>query len=132
MLEIITFLFKLFILSILLHIIDDFVLQPVCLSKLKQKKIWVEHENYSDKYKNDYKMALFIHSLSWSIMIMFPLLLLNTNIFFLSGILLLNIVIHYIVDNEKANNFKINLIQDQIIHFVQIIFMYVIFGVMFY
>lgn len=132
MLEIITFLFKLFILSILLHIIDDFVLQPVCLSKLKQKKIWVEHENYSDKYKNDYKMALFIHSLSWSIMIMLPLLLLNTNVFFLSGILLLNIVIHYIVDNEKANNFKINLIQDQIIHFAQIIFMYVIFGVMFY
>ena len=29
---------------ILLHIIDDFVLQPICLSKLKQKSFW---ETYS-------------------------------------------------------------------------------------
>lgn len=28
---------KLFLLSVLFHIIDDFVLQPICLSKLKQK-----------------------------------------------------------------------------------------------
>ena len=33
--------FKLFILSILFHIIDDFVFQPICLSKLKQKSFWI-------------------------------------------------------------------------------------------
>lgn len=46
--EMITFLFKLFILSILLHIIDNFVLQPICLSRLKQKKTWLyPAESYS-------------------------------------------------------------------------------------
>lgn len=123
----ITFLFKLFILSILLHIIDDFVLQPICLSRLKQKKTWLDHENYSDKYKDDYTMALFIHSLSWSIMVMLPLLFVNSNIFFLLGALLINTTIHYTTDDNKDNKFKINLIQDQLIHFTQIIFMYIIF-----
>lgn len=130
--EMITFLFKLFILSILLHIIDDFVLQPICLSRLKQKKTWLDHEDYSDKYKDDYKMALFIHSLSWSIMVMIPLLFVSSNIFFLLGALLINTTIHYTTDDNKANKFKINLIQDQLIHFAQIIFMYIIFGVIVY
>lgn len=117
-------LFKLFLISILLHIIDDFVLQPICLSKLKQKKFWLEHPDYSEKYKDDYKMALFIHSLSWSIMIMLPILFITSNVFYLLGFLLINTTVHYITDDTKANKFKINLIQDQLIHFGQIIFMY--------
>lgn len=126
-------LFKLFLISIILHIIDDFVLQPVCLSKLKQKKFWLEHPDYSKKYEDDYKMALFIHSLSWSIMIMLPILFITDNIFYLCGLLLINTTIHYMTDDAKANNFKINLIQDQLIHFSQIVFMYVlmIFNIIF-
>ena len=54
-----------FFLMILCHILDDFVLQPVCLSNLKQKRWWDEH-CYGKQYNNDYKMALLIHSLSWS------------------------------------------------------------------
>lgn len=42
--------FKSLILSILLHIIDDFIFQPICLSKLKQKKYWEDtlKENHLD------------------------------------------------------------------------------------
>lgn len=60
---------KILLLMLLCHIIDDFVLQPICLSKLKQKDWWEKHIYENVMYKDDYKMALFIHSMSWSIMI---------------------------------------------------------------
>lgn len=65
---------KILLLMILCHIIDDFVLQPVCLSKLKQKKTWEELEDWCGLYKHDYIMALFIHALSWAIMIHLPII----------------------------------------------------------
>ena len=40
---------KILLFMILLHIIDDFVLQPISLSNLKQKKWWKKQEGYSDK-----------------------------------------------------------------------------------
>ena len=45
-----------FFLMILCHILDDFVLQPVCLSNLKQKRWWDEH-CYGKQYNNDYKTS---------------------------------------------------------------------------
>jgi hypothetical protein len=113
-------------LMILCHIIDDFVLQPVCLSNLKQKSWWGEHCN-GKQYRNDYKMALFIHSLSWSIMIHLPIILLYVcNGWVLSFSILINMIIHYIVDDLKANKYKINLVIDQSIHFIQIILTFII------
>jgi len=113
-------------LMILCHIIDDFVLQPVCLSNLKQKSWWGEHCN-GKQYRNDYKMALFIHSLSWSIMIHLPIILLYIcNSWVLSFSILINMIIHYIVDDLKANKYKINLVIDQTIHFIQIILTFII------
>lgn len=117
---------------ILLHIIDDFVLQPVCLSKLKQKSLWDEYNKETGGlYKNDYKMALFIHGLSWSIMIHLP-------IFFLFlgwGEVVIDIAfcltvltyagLHSWVDDAKANKKKISLVTDQIIHLVQIIGLFI-------
>ena len=38
-----------------------------------------------------------------------------------------NLVIHIITDNAKANLLKINLIQDQLIHIMQIVFTWVIY-----
>lgn len=104
------------------HVLDDFVFQPVSLSKLKQKRAW---EGLDDKYADDYKMALFIHSLSWSCMIMLPFVLLSliqnniSDIMFIL-VLLVNIGIHYYVDGLKANKLKINLITDQLVHLFQI------------
>lgn len=122
-------------LMILCHIIDDFVLQSACLSNLKQKSWWENNvlnksSSYRKLYKNDYKMALFIHSLSWSIMIHIPLMIFfsifDIDLLFTLSILI-NTSIHYIIDDLKANKYKINLITDQIIHFIQIIVTFIIF-----
>ena len=113
---------KILLFMILLHIIDDFVLQPISLSNLKQKKWWKKQEGYSDKYKDDYKVALAIHSISWSIMIHIPLVImfpsLGQRALLISFIV--NAVIHYYIDDLKANKLKINLFEDQMVHFWQI------------
>lgn len=111
------------------HIVDDYYLQG-WLASAKQKSWW--HKNAPNKlYEKDYIMALVMHSLSWSFMIMLPLAISNSfqvsPIFFV--IYLTNVVIHAVVDNLKANCLKINLITDQIIHIVQIITTFVIYKI---
>jgi len=121
---------KLFILllMIFLHIVDDYYLQG-WLASAKQKKYW--EENAPDKmYKNDYKWALLMHSFSWSFMIMLPIafcMKFCIDFVFVSWFVF-NIVVHMIVDNMKANEKVINLIQDQIAHLIQIVmtFLYVV------
>lgn len=116
------------------HIVDDYYLQG-WLASAKQKKWW--EKNASDKlYKKDYLMALFCHSLSWAIMIFLPILIysLCNNIgldwFYLT--IPINLAIHFIVDDLKANKLKINLIADQSIHFIQIIITWITFIVIYY
>ena len=113
---------KILLFMILLHIIDDFVLQPISLSNLKQKKWWKKQEGYSDKYKDDYKVALAIHSISWSIMIHIPLVIIFPSLGQLALLIsfIVNAVIHYYIDDLKANKLKINLFEDQMVHFWQI------------
>ena len=113
---------KILLFMILLHIIDDFVLQPISLSNLKQKKWWKKQEGYSDKYKDDYKVALAIHSISWSIMIHIPLVIMFQSLGQLALLIsfIVNAVIHYYIDDLKANKLKINLFEDQMVHFWQI------------
>lgn len=110
------------------HVFDDFFLQG-CLSSLKQKTWWEAQNNYKDLYKNDYKMALFMHSFSWSFLMMLPIFYFNC--FNLNGLMLIffiiNIIIHYITDDTKANKLKINLVTDQFIHIIQIIVSWIIF-----
>lgn len=106
---------------IFLHIVDDYYLQGK-LALFKQKKWW--QENYpKELYKNDYLMALFFHSFSWSFMIMLPLYYYCNWIFSntLLVLFIINIIIHFIVDNLKANKGILNLVQDQLIHLLQII-----------
>ena len=113
---------KIVLFMILFHIIDDFVLQPISLSNLKQKKWWKIQEGYSDKYKDDYKVALAIHSISWSIMIHIPLVIMFPSLGQLALLIsfIVNAVIHYFIDDLKANKLKINLFEDQMVHFCQI------------
>ena len=108
-------------LMIFCHIIDDYRLQGI-LASMKQRSWW--EENYPARlYKYDYIMALVMHSISWSFMIMLPVAAYigfkPTNIFFI--MLAVNCIIHAIVDDLKANKHKINLIADQSIHLIQII-----------
>lgn len=121
---------KLFILISMLfcHVVDDYYSQGI-LAKLKQKSYW--EENAPNKlYKHDYIMALFMHSFSWAFMIMLPLViyhwwvLKDFELFIQTRYVLalfINIAIHAIVDDLKANKFKINLIQDQLTHMLQIL-----------
>lgn len=103
------------------HIVDDYYLQGL-LAKLKQKSFW--ELNAPDKmYKYDYIAALLMHSMSWSFMIMFPLLVhfaFEPPILFMV-LWIINTAVHLITDDLKANRHKINLIQDQSIHMLQII-----------
>lgn len=125
---------KILLLMFLFHIIDDFVLQPICLSKLKQKRYWIEEckKNNLDisKYDKDYITALMIHGLSWSIMIHVPLMFLGgiRDDFFLLLSVLFNAVIHAIIDDLKANKLKINLDVDQCLHGLQIVITWIVFS----
>ena len=108
------------------HIVDDYYLQG-WLASAKQKSWW--KKNAPDKlYKNDYIMALIMHSMSWSFMIMLPLAVYNSfNVdWSFTVIFIINALVHGIVDNLKANVKKINLIQDQTIHIIQIILTFLI------
>lgn len=123
----------LLIFMIFAHITDDYYLQG-WLASAKTKNWW--KKNAPDKlYSKDYIMALFCHSLSWSIMVFLPILIyslynqIDLNWFYL--VLPINLIIHAIIDDLKANKFKINLIIDQSIHFIQIFITWIIF-VLFY
>lgn len=102
------------------HIVDDYYLQG-WLASAKQKKWW--EENAPQKlYNHDYIMALIMHSMSWSFMIMLPIAIsmsFNVSILFVI-VFIFNAVIHALVDNLKANKLQINLITDQLIHLLQI------------
>lgn len=109
------------------HIVDDYYLQG-WLASAKQKSWW--EKNAPDSlYQNDYKMALICHGCSWSFMTLLPISLyilfdLKENIWFVFvGIFFIaNAITHTIIDNEKANKHTINLITDQLMHLIQILF----------
>lgn len=122
---------KMLLLSMLFcHIVDDYYLQG-WLASAKQKKYWEGLPNYSDKYKFDYIVALFMHSMSWAFMIMLPIAIYNRfevgTLFF--GMYIFNTLFHAFVDNAKANWLIINLVQDQLLHIAQIVFTWMMFGV---
>ena len=111
---------KLLLFMIFMHIVDDYYLQGI-LAQMKQKGWWQTQEWYKPLYKNDYKMALLIHSMSWSIMILMPsIFIIGINQYLALGTFILNTMIHFYVDDLKANIGKINLVLDQSIHFLQI------------
>lgn len=112
-------------LMVFLHVVDDYYLQG-CLAKFKQRSFW--EENAPDKmYRYDYMMALAMHAFSWAFMIQLPVMVmifmgLQSNINEYCVLLIMNWITHAMVDHLKANRKCINLIQDQLIHLVQIIF----------
>lgn len=115
---------KLLLFMILANIIDDYVLQPAALSNQK-KKSWWDANAPEDLTKEDYKMALGIHCISWSIMILVPFMVItwgdeSVNQL-ITTVFVINAAVHYVVDDLKDNQKKINLWTNQVIHFCQII-----------
>lgn len=113
------------ILMLLAHFFADFHLQGI-LADMKQEQWWKKQDGYNSKYKYDYVAALAIHSAEWTLWVMMPPLVFLSHIDLGIFLLLaaLNMVVHSLTDNSKANYKDINLIQDQIIHLVQIAFTY--------
>lgn len=104
------------------HIVDDYYLQGI-LASMKQKAWWKKQERYCDLYKHDYIVALIMHAFSWAFMIMLPFILLGVRQYAIVILIpiAINTIIHAFIDNLKANKKKINLVQDQILHILQIV-----------
>lgn len=117
-----------FLTMVFMHILDDYRLQGI-LASMKQKEWWEAQKEYKPLYKYDYIAALIMHSFSWSFMIMLPIaIMLNFDIsigFVIA--LFVNMIVHCIVDDLKANKKKINLVVDQTIHIIQILITGLIF-----
>ena len=113
-----------------MHIVDDYYLQGI-LAKMKQRNWWKENAP-DQKYKYDYIVALITHAFSWSFMISLPwiYLCLTTDKFdqiVIIIMIIINTVVHAVVDDTKANKLSINLVIDQSIHLVQIIITFIVF-----
>lgn len=107
------------------HIVDDYYLQG-WLAQAKQKSWW-EKNAPNEMYRNDYKVALIEHAFSWTFMIHVPVIIAEYCLGFTKmqyifvPVFIFNWITHCMVDNLKANKKKINLIEDQIIHIIQVI-----------
>ena len=100
---------------ILGHMVADYTLQG-WLASAKQKKWWWANAPF-DKYRFDYIVGLVCHSLYWSIIVCLPFF--NHQLFLAAVIA--NAIIHAIIDHAKANAEVINLVQDQLLHLVQVV-----------
>lgn len=107
-------------LMVLGHLLADYPLQG-WLAQSKAKAYW---ENSPEKNKKDYIPALICHAAMWGIMIFLPSVCwcgAEHSIGWIWLMLPINIAIHAIIDDLKANKKAINLWQDQLLHLVQII-----------
>ena len=108
------------LLMIFMHVVADYNLQG-WLASAKQKTYW--EQNAPDKlYKYDYIMALIMHSISWTFMVMLPIAYVNQFNVDLSFVIVfaMNVLVHAIIDHMKANVKIINLWHDQLLHMFQI------------
>lgn len=123
---------KLFLLCLLGHFLSDFTLQGI-LAQMKQEQWWRDeiykwnqtHRGNSSldysKYEYDWLCALNTHSCYWAILTFLPLLFITMNDTFIVLVVLINGILHSIIDHMKCNLNKINLCTDQLFHIVQIL-----------
>ena len=116
-----------FMTMVFFHIVDDYYLQG-WLASAKQKEYWQKNAP-QEIYKHDYIWALIMHSFSWAFMIMLPVAYSYSFVVGVSFVIgfLVNMIIHAITDDLKANKKKINLWGDQLIHISQIVLTAIIF-----
>lgn len=117
-----------FLWMLFFHVVADYNLQG-WLASAKQKSWWEENCKFEMyKYKYDYIMALIMHSISWTFMIMLPIAYAQG--FTIGGlfaiIFVVNMALHAQIDNMKANQKLINLWQDQLLHILQIVLTFVV------
>lgn len=137
-----------FWICVLLHVFADFWFQIAChLNEFKDKFWWrrlldkeiktiqswdrPEREKkffinkVQTKYNSDYKIAMLLHSFSWSVITFMPVFIMYSGHLgwgdWQAGVIIgINAMIHYWVDDRKCNLRSINLVQDQVLHLLQI------------
>ena len=117
---------------IFLHLLADYNFQGI-LADLKQKEWWRKNAP-QPLYKKDYKVALLTHGFMWSFIMLLPLLIMaQTPVQWFALVLLyiVNTLLHAGIDDLKANEHCINLMEDQILHLVQVVGSWLVFCVAF-
>lgn len=104
-------------LMIFAHLIADYTLQG-WLAQAKCKDYWADK---GDKFRHDHIAALICHCVMWGILVFLPIAFFDHELGLFWLALPINIAIHYVVDDLKANRKAINLWQDQLIHLTQIL-----------
>ena len=101
------------------HVIEDFHIQGI-LADLKQKHWW-KMQTGESRYYNDYIPSIIAHGFEWSVFIHIPLIYTYGFIppIFISVVV--NTFIHAYIDDLKCNRHRLNLIQDQSLHIIEII-----------
>lgn len=118
---------KVLLCMIFLHLLDDYKIQGI-LADLKFRDWWINNRLTQKKYDKDYIIALIEHGFMNSFLIHIPVYIWYTkNMVVLTIGILLSTIFHAFVDNKKANERSINLIQDQLSHIVYIILIWVIY-----
>ena len=126
--ELLTNKFFILILMLFLHVLEDFHLQGI-LASMKQIRWWEKQvgSEYLGKYAYDWVPSLLAHAFEWTFMIMIPIFLTREFTYLTALMIMSNTIFHFVVDNSKCNLLKINLVTDQILHLVQILFTWVFF-----
>lgn len=114
------------------HVIEDFHIQGI-LADMKQKKWWYEQfaqisasncttpmPMIMHKYGKDYIVALLMHGFEWSFIVHIPMMWFYGFEPIVFASIIVNALIHSCIDDLKCNRMKTNLIQDQILHIIQI------------
>ena len=105
-------------LMILFHVIEDFHIQGN-MAQMKQRRWW---KFYDDEYRNDWVPVIILHGIEWAMFVSIPCLMaswFDVSVWFMAVVVSMGLI-HAYIDHLKANTFKINLIQDQTMHMVQI------------
>lgn len=120
---------KLTLLVILLHLVADYSLQG-CLAQLKTAKFWrsvcrdcewCSADAAFRRYGHDYRAGLVCHALYWTLVTFAPIIFHPLcSAWTALAIVSLNALFHCWVDDLKANRGRLNLVQDQLLHAVQI------------
>lgn len=107
------------LLMVAMHVIEDFHLQGR-MADMKQRAWWSQ---YPERYSRDWMPVILLHGMEWSVLVSLPLLLL-TGLdagWWFAAMVAVNGLVHAGVDHLKANSLRIDLIQDQTVHMVQMV-----------
>lgn len=117
---------RIFFVMLLLHVVAEFVLQPVALLRIKQKTYW-EQPEHPNGGKDASAMAIAINAILWSVMIMLPLMYYSTEgDLILLLVFLVNMLVHAYIDEYTTNRHKLTFVTAQSLYLLQLIITFLV------